>query len=269
MDARRMRSEELRRPEAKEILGVPIHLVDYASGIEFLKSRTKQPSPFGVSACNTHLISKACTDEDFQNLLAKFELNLPDGMPLLWYLRARGVHLRDRVYGPYFMRETIRQTPRPWKHFLFGGRQETLQKLQHALRKIQPDLEIVGTVSPPYRAWSPGEEEHFAEQIRNSGADFVWVALGGEKQERWIFTQLPRHDRAAFLAVGDAFELLAGNRPFAPALLQKLGLTWAFRLLQEPKRLWKRYLVNNALFVFFAIREAFLGKRRRRPVNGH
>jgi exopolysaccharide biosynthesis WecB/TagA/CpsF family protein len=183
-------------------------------------------------------------------------------MPLRWSLNARGAKLTDRVYGPYFMEKMIRATPRPWRHFLFGGTEETLRDLATHLREIQPDLEIAGTLSPPFRAWNETDEAEFARIIAESKADFIWVALGGERQERWIVDNLKRHTRGVFFAVGDAFVLLAGQRSFAPAWMQRMGITWAYRLWQEPRRLWRRYTQFNSLFLFYTLRDALLGSPR-------
>jgi exopolysaccharide biosynthesis WecB/TagA/CpsF family protein len=189
-------------------------------------------------------------------------------MPLRWSLNAQGAKLTDRVYGPYFMEKMIRATPRPWRHFFFGGTEETLRDLVTHLRKIQPDIEIAGTLSPPFRVWSEMDEAEFARTIAESKADFIWVALGGERQERWIVDNLGRHTRGVFFAVGDAFVLLAGQRGFAPAWMQRTGITWAYRLWQEPRRLWRRYTQFNSLFLFYTVRDALLGTPRGRSMSG-
>jgi len=191
--------------------------------------------------------------------MEKFDLVLPDGMPLRWSLNAQGAKLTDRVYGPYFMEKMIRATPRPWRHFLFGGTEETLAALSAHLREIQPDVEIAGTFSPPFRNWTETDEAEFARIISAAKPDFIWVALGGERQERWIMENLQRHTRGVFFAVGDAFVLLAGQRAFAPAWMQRLGITWAYRLWQEPSRLWRRYTQFNSLFLYYTVRDALFG----------
>jgi glycosyltransferase involved in cell wall biosynthesis len=136
------------------------------------------------------------------------------------------------------------------------------------LREIQPDIEIAGTLSPPFRVWNEMDEAEFARTIAESKADFVWVALGGERQERWIVDNLGRHTRGVFFAVGDAFMLLAGRRAFAPSWMQRTGITWAYRLWQEPRRLWRRYTQFNSLFLFYTVRDALLGAPRGRSVSG-
>jgi N-acetylglucosaminyldiphosphoundecaprenol N-acetyl-beta-D-mannosaminyltransferase len=249
-------------PRKISILGTPVAVVDYESAIEESRRLAGAARPAAVAASNTHIISLARHRPDFGEVMRRFDLVLPDGMPLRWSLNARGAKLTDRVYGPYFMEKMIRATPRPWRHFLFGGTEETLRDLATHLREIQPDLEIAGTLSPPFRAWNETDEAEFARIIVESKADFIWVALGGERQERWIIENLKRHTRGVFFAVGDAFVLLAGQRSFAPAWMQRMGITWAYRLWQEPRRLWRRYTQFNSLFLFYTLRDALLGAPR-------
>lgn len=246
-------------PRKISILGTPVAVVDYASAIEESKRLAGESRPASVAASNTHIISLARHNPDFGGVMERFDLVLPDGMPLRWALNARGARLRDRVYGPYFMEQMVRATPRQWRHFFFGGTQETLDDLVAHLRDIQPDIEVAGTLSPPFRKWTEEDELSFATQIAQAKADFVWVALGGERQERWIISNLHRYSRGVFFAVGDAFVLLAGQRAFAPAWMQRLGITWAYRLWQEPRRLWRRYAQFNTLFVYYSLRDRLFG----------
>ncbi len=250
------------------VLGTPVHCATYDSGLDEVKRLAALPEPACVAASNTHIISAARADCTFGEVMRRFSIVLPDGYPLVWQLNRRGAGLKDRVYGPYFMRHVLRHTPRPFRHFFFGGSEDCLRRLSAAAREIQPDIEIAGTFSPPFRAWSDEDEEGFAARIRDSGADFIWVALGGERQERWIVKNLPRYRRGVFFAVGDAFELLAGTRPFAPAWMQKSGLTWLYRLSQEPGRLFPRYFKYNSLFLFYLFRDGILGSPRwQRPTR--
>jgi len=255
-------------PRQIPILGTPVAVVDYDSAIAETLRLAGTGRPASVAASNTHIISLARHKADFGEAMRKFDLVLPDGMPLRWSLNARGAQLKDRVYGPYFMEKMIRATPPPWRHFFFGGTEETLAALTAHVRAIQPDIEIAGTLSPPFRAWTEEDESEFARVIAESKADFVWVALGGERQERWIIGNLRRHARGVFFAVGDAFVLLAGQRAFAPAWMQRLGITWAYRLWQEPRRLWRRYMQFNSLFVWYTMRDALLGTPERRKPAG-
>ncbi len=250
-------------PSKIPILGTPVAVVDYDSAIAESRRLARAGRPAAVAASNTHIISLARHHPDFGAVMRRFDLVLPDGMPLRWALNAGGADLKDRVYGPYFMEKMIRATPRPWRHFLFGGTPETLTTLTERLREIQPDLEMAGTLSPPFRAWGEEDEEEFARTIASAQPDFIWVALGGERQERWIIENLRRHHHGVFFAVGDAFALLAGERAFAPAWMQRLGVTWAYRLWQEPRRLWRRYARFNSFFLWYTIRDALFGAPRR------
>jgi len=245
--------------ETRPVLGTEVHCADYDSGLRAAISLLESGRPCAVAAANTHLVSLARSDRGFARVMGKFQLILPDGVPLVWEMNARGACLADRVYGPYFMRHVLARAPRPYRHFFFGGSPECLRALEAAALKLQPDLEVAGRLSPPYREWSEEDEEGFARAIAGSGADFIWVALGGGRQERWIADNLHRHTRGVFIAVGDAFELLAGSRPFAPAWMQRHGLTWLYRLCQDPVRLWPRYLRFNSLFLFYGIRDRLLG----------
>jgi len=245
--------------ERVEVLGMGLQATDYAGGVKLLQELAQREKPGMVAACNTHLVALARHRADFGVVLGRFDLLLPDGMPLVWSIQRKGVELKDRVYGPYFMLEALKLLPRPWKHFFFGGTESCLRELTVAVRQAQPEVEIVGTLSPPFRAWTEKDEEEFASVIRNSGADFIWVALGGDRQERWIEKNLKRHSKGIFLAVGDAFELLAGRRAFAPRWMQKAGLTWLYRLWQEPRRLFPRYFKYNSLFLYYSGLDLLLG----------
>ena len=249
------------------VLGTPVHCVTYESGLGEVKRLAALDEPSAVAASNTHIISLARADRSFGAVMRRFAVVLPDGYPLVWAMNRRGAGLKDRVYGPYFMRHILRHTPRPFRHFFFGGSEDCLRRLCATARELQPEIEIAGTLSPPFREWTEEDEEGFAEKIRDSKADFIWVALGGDRQERWIVKNLARYRRGVFFAVGDAFELLAGSRPFAPAWMQKAGLTWLFRLSQDPKRLFPRYFKYNSLFLCFLLRDGILGGPRwqRRP----
>jgi N-acetylglucosaminyldiphosphoundecaprenol N-acetyl-beta-D-mannosaminyltransferase len=243
------------RPEKLKVLGVPVVCANYREACEWLRAVSAESRRFTVAAAATHLIAEANRDREYGMILKSFDAVFPDGMPTVWNLNLQGAGLRDRVYGPYLMRELIRTTPRPSKHYFFGGTEECLRALKEKLLILQPNLEIVGMFSPPYRKWSEEDETLFSKQIRDSGADFIWVALGGVKQERWIHANRHRYERGVFLAVGDAFELLAGRRPFAPDGMQRCGLTWLYRLWQEPGKLWKRYLIYNTLYLWYWFKE--------------
>ena len=257
-------------PSALELLGVRLALLDYPRTVDEIVRLAALDRASAVSFCNTHLVAEAAGNPAFREVLARFDLNLPDGMPLVWALNRRGAGLRDRVYGPYLMhrffplQQAQGQTPflpafspsdlptssppPSLRHFLFGSSPELLAKL--AANLGGSNAGICGTFSPPFARFSEADNSAFAETIRAADPDCIWVALGGVRQETWIAENLHRFPRGVFLAVGDAFSLLAGESRFAPAWMQKAGLTWLYRLVNEPGRLWKRYLVNNTRFLW-------------------
>jgi N-acetylglucosaminyldiphosphoundecaprenol N-acetyl-beta-D-mannosaminyltransferase len=237
----------------------------YDSALERVKALAKQSRPTAVCPANTHILAEARHNPDFARVLTKFDLVLPDGMPVVWALNRLGAQLTDRVYGPYFMRHTLCHTPRPWRHFFFGDSEACLAYLLHVAKVLQPDIEIAGAISPPFRALNEQDEESFAEAINRAEPDFVWVALPGVRMERWIVGNQARYHRGVFLAVGDAFTLLTGRRPFAPAWAQRFGMTWLYRLSREPKRLGPRYLRYNALYLYYTFLDRFA---RRQTASG-
>jgi N-acetylglucosaminyldiphosphoundecaprenol N-acetyl-beta-D-mannosaminyltransferase len=238
-----------------EVLGVSIGCVTYDSALEEIKKLAAEGRPTAVCPANTHILAEARHDPDFGVVMRKFDLVLPDGMPVVWALNWFGARLHDRVYGPYFMRHTLKHTPRPWRHFFFGDSKDCIAGLQRIAKQWQPEIEIAGAISPPFRPFTEEDEISFAEAINASSPDFIWVALPGVRMERWIIQNQARYKRGVFLAVGDAFALLSGHRRFAPAWMQRRGLTWLYRTATEPARLGPRYLKYNALFVFYLSRE--------------
>jgi N-acetylglucosaminyldiphosphoundecaprenol N-acetyl-beta-D-mannosaminyltransferase len=179
------------------------------------------------------------------------DFTVPDGQPLVWALNALGHGLQDRVYGPELMdRGCARAARTGQKIYLYGGRnQGALAQLARTLRLRHPGLKIVGGYAPPFRPLTEAEEEHIAQDIDRSGADVVWVGIGVPKQEKWMARMRPRMSAPVLIGVGAAFDFHAGLVPQAPPRMQRIGLEWLFRFVQEPRRLWRRYLRYNPRFV--------------------
>jgi N-acetylglucosaminyldiphosphoundecaprenol N-acetyl-beta-D-mannosaminyltransferase len=241
-------------------LGTPIACATYDSALEQIKALAREPRPTAVCPSNTHILGEARHNPEFARVLARFDLVLPDGMPVVWALNFGGGGLKDRVYGPYLMRYALRNTPQPWRHFFFGDSEQCLVELRRVLVQLQPDLEIVGMLSPPFRPFTEADEMSFADIINSANPDFVWVALPGVRMERWIIDNQTRYRSGVFLAVGDAFALLSGRRSFAPSWMQRMGLTWAYRLFKEPLRLGPRYLQYNSLFLSYLLWDILRGR---------
>ncbi len=202
-----------------------------------------------VCAANVHVVMEAADHPDFAACLAAADLVTPDGMPLVWVLRAAGMKAQSRASGPDLTLALLARAEAEGIPVGFhGSTPGTLAALRAALAARHPVLKLVYCESPPFRPLSPGERAAEVAAIRASGARLLFVGLGCPKQERWVAGrrgEIP----AVMLAVGAAFDFLAGTRRRAPAWMRAAGLEWLHRLLAEPGRLWRRYLVLNSRFL--------------------
>jgi N-acetylglucosaminyldiphosphoundecaprenol N-acetyl-beta-D-mannosaminyltransferase len=179
----------------------------------------------------------------------------PDGVPLVWLGRLKGRRHMTRVYGPDLMLEVCRlsnESGGALRHFFYGAAPGVAEELGRRLAARFPGLIVAGSASPPFRDLSVTELEADAETINASAADIVWVGLGTPKQERWAAAMRGRLRAKVLVTVGAAFDIHAGRLRQAPRSVQRAGLEWAYRLLQEPRRLWRRYLTNNSRFIVLA-----------------
>ena len=203
-----------------------------------------------VCLCNVHSAVTAQSDSEFSSVLSQSDLVLPDGMPIAWVLRSRGFKGQPRISGPDLMwkcAEKFELLKQPI--FLYGSTIESLEKLKKAMYEAFPRLKIVGSISPPFRELSLEEEATIVATINDSGAHALFVALGCPKQEKWMLKNRGIINTVMF-GFGAAFDFHAGNIRRAPKWMQRAGLEWLHRLASEPGRLWRRYLVTNAKFLF-------------------
>jgi N-acetylglucosaminyldiphosphoundecaprenol N-acetyl-beta-D-mannosaminyltransferase len=223
-----------------------------------------------VCVCNVHSVITANGDAEFRSVVDGADLVTPDGAPVAWMLRKLGVADQERISGPDLMWRYCEQAERRGESiYLYGGRQETLDRLQQRLTNAFPDLRIAGAWSPPFRDLTPEEDEAVTVRINDSGAGTVWVSLGCPKQEKWIAAHRGAIN-ATMIGVGAAFNFHAGTLRRAPAWMQDRGLEWLHRLATEPRRLWKRYLVTNTLFVLGAASQlAFHRQPTSRSASHH
>ena len=249
----------------QNVIGLPVAATDYVAAIRWILDKAKKADrPYAVEAANTHVAALSRHDPDFGSAMEKFDLITPDGMPLVWSVNAQlppGKKLKDRVYGPTLMLKTIEATntpSSPYRHFLLGGQPSTLKKLTKRFSQDFPNAKIAETYSPPFGKWPEDETESIIARIRNSGANLVWVGLGCPKQELWIASNKHRLPTAVYFGIGAAFAFHAGEVKQAPAIFQKSGLEWAYRLAMEPRRLFKRYFTYNSLFLFHILKEKML-----------
>lgn len=234
------------------ILGVDIAAIDMDWLLAFTKAHVKELSGDYICVSNVHTTVTAWKDEAYRAVQNGGILAIPDGGPLSSTGRKRGFAKMRRVTGPDYMLKTIALgLPQGWRHYFYGSTPETLEKMEKALREEYPDIQIAGMYSPPFRALSPEEDGAIVEKINEAAPDFVWVGLGAPKQEIWMHDHQGRV-QGLMVGVGAAFDYTAGNISRAPQWMQKHNLEWLYRLMQDPKRLFKRYFVTNTTYIFEA-----------------
>jgi N-acetylglucosaminyldiphosphoundecaprenol N-acetyl-beta-D-mannosaminyltransferase len=230
--------------------GVRIDAVTFDDAIDWLRAFTQEGGGRAVHLCNAYTLSLAQRSSSFAATVDRGDLNLPDGTPLTWVGRSLGfAHMRRRVYGPDLMLAAAR-AGRAWglRHYLYGSTPEVVACLTRRLSMVAPGIEIVGVESPPFRPLSEPEEADLVERVRRARPGVVWVGLGTPLQDQFV-DRFRDQLGATLVAIGAAFDFIAGTKRQAPAWMQDHGLEWAFRLAQEPRRLWRRYLLGNAIFL--------------------
>ncbi len=208
-----------------------------------------------VCACNVDMLVQSYRDQSFRRQLSDADLVLPDGVPLVWLLRRSGIAGAERVAGPDLMLDVCAAAATSGIPIgFYGGREEVVAACAASLLDRFPGLEISLRISPPYRTLTSDEDDEIRQLIVGSGVRILFVALGCPKQERWIHRH--RDLPVVMLGVGAAVDFHAGSVRRAPLWMQRNGLEWLFRLGMEPRRLWRRYLVGNSLFLALVATEA-------------
>ncbi len=269
------RPSTVRPPRSVDVLGVQLALTDYREMLDWIDAMVAERTRGYLCACNVHTVMASREDPELRGALESATINVPDGQPLVWALGALGHALPGRVYGPELMsRACERAIDQDHRLYLYGGRnQGALVQLALNLRRRYPGVRIVGGYSPPHRALTFEEEAAIAEEVNQSRADVVWVGIGVPKQEKWMARMRPVLEAPVLVGVGAAFDFHAGLVPQAPSWIQESGLEWAYRLAQEPRRLWRRYLRYNPKFVAAFAAQLAADRRRaaagRRASRGH
>ena len=235
---------------SKSILRTQVSETDYASVCDRIQTLAQSQQSSYVIAANVHVVMTAYWQKQYRQIVNSAALVTPDGMPLVWGMRALGVNQQQRVYGPDLMMAWCdRAQTQNLSIYLYGSTPQTLEKLSTQLQATFPQLQIAGTHSPPFRVLSQAEEAADVSRIHQSGAAVVFVGLGCPKQEEWMYRQLGKLN-AVMVGVGAAFSFHSGEVSQAPRWMMRFGLEWLFRLSQEPGRLWTRYLFTNSAFVY-------------------
>jgi len=215
-----------------------------------------------VCVSGVHGVMESQQDRALKRIHNDAGLVTPDGMPLVWLCRLHGHAHVERVYGPDLMLALCaRSLLKGHKHFFYGGAEGVPELLANNLRRRFPGLRVEGGYSPPFRPLSGEEDERIVDMINQADPDIVWIGLSTPKQERWMAEHVGRLTAPVLIGVGAAFDFHAGLKRQAPHWMQRGGLEWLFRLATEPRRLWRRYLANNPLFVLLVLQQA-LGLKR-------
>jgi len=245
------------------VLGSHIDALGWTPCLERIALWAKRGESRAIVQCNVHSVVTARREPAFAAAIRSADLAAPDGWPIAWCLRRLGFADQERIGGPDLMwRCCALAAHAGLPVFLYGGGDETLARLRARLQQAFPGLRIAGCYAPPFRALSPEEDARAVAAIEHSGARIVFVALGCPKQEAWIAAHRGRI-HAVMLGVGAAFDFHAGLTPRAPRWMRDHGLEWLHRLLAEPRRLGRRYVVTNTLFVAYLAGEWLHGGRGR------
>jgi N-acetylglucosaminyldiphosphoundecaprenol N-acetyl-beta-D-mannosaminyltransferase len=236
------------------VLGVGIHAVDMQSAASLINTVIREGGKGYVCLTGVHGIMEARRDLGLKSIFAKALLVAPDGMPTVWIGRLQGFGTIQRVFGPDLMIDIIGGAEfRTCTHFLCGGEPGVAEKLREKLLQQFPWIRIAGIYSPPFRPMTDAEESELIAKVRSSRPDVIWVGLSTPKQEQFMARYLSVLDTKLMIGVGAAFLFHTGTLQDSPDWIKHAGLQWLHRLLQEPSRLWKRYLLNNPLFIFCAL----------------
>ncbi len=233
------------------MLGVGVSTIAMADAIDAIAAWIATGAREYVCVTGVHGVIESLDDPALRAIHNAAGLVTPDGMPLVWLGHRAGHRDMTRVYGPDLLLAVIAAPAlRTARHFFFGSTPDVLDALTTRLRQLAPAIVICGSHSPPFRATSAAEDAAIDAAINAAGPDIVWVGLGTPRQERWMAAHRSALEAATLVGIGAAFDFIAGTKRQAPRWIQRSGLEWLYRLLQEPRRLGPRYLVNNPRFVW-------------------
>lgn len=252
----------MRAFEKLKIIGLPIHHIGFNDAITCATFYALNRTPSFICFANVHMTIEAYRNKEFASMLEKADLLLSDGTPLAkafsWFYNKK----QERIAGMDFMPallHNLNNQSQVFRIFLYGSTSEILSTIETRIKNDYPKLQIVGMLSPPFRKLSNEEQLEINDAINQSGAHVVFVSLGCPKQEEWMATNY-KSCNAVLLGVGGAFSVFAKFQKRAPVWMRQFSLEWLYRLLKEPKRLWKRYLITNSIFIYLFIKKTIFPK---------
>jgi N-acetylglucosaminyldiphosphoundecaprenol N-acetyl-beta-D-mannosaminyltransferase len=243
------------------VLGVPINALTMSEFLTTVDGWIAGGERHYVCTLDVHALMHSHEASDVRQIYRSASMVTPDGMPLVWLLRQAGYRNAERLCGPDLMPTLFEHSQRSGhRHFLYGSSEGTLSLLKEQISARFPNAILAGSYSPPYRELTVVEENDMVRHLNAANPDIVWVGLGAPKQDRWMAAYRRRLDAPVLIGVGAAFDFMAGTVRRAPRFLQHSGFEWTYRVLQEPRRLWKRYVVANSRFAMLLLAERW---RRR------
>ena len=238
--------------------GVRIDALSYEAAVDAVMDLAERQGGAAVHLCNAYTLSLAESDPKYRDRLNDSELNLPDGVPVVWAGRVQRTQISGPVRGKDLFEGVVDSgRARGLRHMLYGSSAEVVAAAEAALRTKYPAAEIVASEAPPFRPLSNVERDELVARLESSRPHLVWVGLGTPKQDDFAEDMKSRYP-ATYVAVGAAFDFIAGSKKEAPTWIRGTGFEWVYRLLSEPRRLWRRYLIGNAIFL-----RGVAGDRRR------
>ena len=237
------------------ILKTNINVTNMSDTLAYINAHIDELRGKYICVSNVHTTVMSYENEHYRKIQNGAAMALPDGAPLSGYSRIKGFKEAKRVTGPDLMVEIFKIShQRGYRHFFYGSTQSTLDAMKAVIDKDYPDMIVAGMYSPPFRKLSDEEDEEIIRMINDSRPDFIWVGLGAPKQEEWMHAHMGRLN-AVTIGVGAGFDYLAGYIKRAPWIMQVLYMEWLYRLVQDPRRLWKRYVTTNVKFLKYIFKE--------------
>lgn len=238
-------------PRRVNVLGVGIHGLNLNSAVELMERAVVSKRRGYVCVTDVRAVIEAQDNPTYQDVLNKSFLTVPDGRPTVWVGWVQGCDQMDQVAGPdLILRFCELSSKKGYRQFLYGGAPGVAEQLRDVLTQRYPGLQVVGTYTPPFRPLSEEEEREVEELLARLKPDVTWVGLGAPRQEVFIAQHLRRFDTTLMVGVGAAFDMHTGRISDAPVWVKRMGLAWSHRLMQEPGRLWRRYLKSNPRFMW-------------------
>lgn len=232
-----------------EILKTNINVTNMSDTIKYIGGHLDDLRGKYICVSNVHTTVMSYENEEYRKIQNSAAMALPDGAPLSSYSRRKGYKQAQRVTGPDLMLELFAiSKEKGYRHYFYGATEETLQSMKEVLERDYPGIQIAGMYAPPFRALTSQEDAQIVAKINESRPDFIWIGLGAPKQEEWMYQHMGQL-QGVLIGVGAGFDYLAGYIKRAPRWMQRMSLEWLYRLLQDPKRLWRRYFTSNVKFI--------------------